>query len=129
MLYPVAIQQDKKVFHAHLPDIPELEIHDASMADTISTARQAVIDHLSYLVKEDQDIPETSEINTLVTNPKYAGWTWAIVNIDINRIMGAQIELKLSIQRHLYEKIQQKIEGQSIDVNDFVIDAIKRALL
>ncbi len=129
MLYPVAIQQKENVFHAYLPDIPELEINDTSMADTISTARQAVIDHLNHLVNEERAIPKASEINNLVTNPKYAGWTWAIVSIDINRIIGNQIELKLHIQRYLYEKIQQKVGGQSAEINGFIINAIKKALL
>ncbi len=129
MLYPVAIQQKDNVYHAHFPDVPELEIHHSNMADTITSSRQAIMKHISHLLDTETDIPEASDLNVHLEDPKYAGWTWAIVSLDIERIIGEKIDVKVNIQQRLYEKVQQHIKEQDIDFNSFVVDAIKKALV
>lgn len=128
MLYPVAIQQRDGIYHAHLPDIPDLNIQNVSMADTIATARQSVMNHLIQLIDEEIELPEASEINTHLTNQKYAGWTWAIINIDINRIAGEKVNVNVNLPKRFYERLQQYLDTNQLDLNVFVIDSIKKAI-
>ncbi len=128
MLYPVAIQQRNNIYHAHFPDVPEIKVEHSDMAETITASRQAIMKHISTLLDSEKNIPQASDLNTHLANPKYAGWTWAIVSLDIERIVGEKIDIKINIPQRLYKRVQQHLKEQELDLNNFVIEAIKKAL-
>lgn len=129
MLYPIAIIQQDNLYHGRLPDIPELMIEGASMADTIANARQAVITHLQRLAEDDLPFPVDSDISTHLSGAEYAGWTWAIVSLDATRIVGEAVEVTLDIPERLMQKIQTHIKAENTDLQSFFIDLAKQALL
>lgn len=129
MLYPVAIKPHNGQFVAKLPDIPELEIIDKNMADTIAHARQAVFAYLSDCIEQDTPLPKASEINTYLADPKYAGWTWAIISVNKQSLVGEDIELTVNVSQRLYDKISEHVNNnENENLQTFLVSAIKNAL-
>lgn len=128
LLYPTAIYQKKDHYIAHLPDIPDMELKGNSMADTIAAAREAVFKHLSDLTENEQPLPLASEINTHLLDPKYAGWTWAIVNIDSKRMRCEEVEVSFNLSQRLLQRIQAQLDGGNQSLQEFFVESIKNNL-
>lgn len=128
MQYPIAIQQKNLTFYAYLPDLPDLDIEGNSIADTIARARVLVFKHLQNLVDNGQDLPTGSDISQHLNNPSFSGWTWAIISIDANRIIGETLSIDIKIPERLMQRILSYTEQQQLEINDFFIEAIKKSL-
>lgn len=129
MLYPVAIRQIEQGFYACLPDLPELEVYADNMADIIPKARSAVIDHLQQLVENNQPMAPGSDVGKHLTNPDYAGWTWAIVTLEAYRIVGDTVDITLSLSERLLDKIQAHAAAHEMDLQRFFIESAKQAMI
>lgn len=128
MLYPIAIIVQDNHYYGRLPDIPELEIEGASMADTISNAREVVLNHLQQLAGKELPFPQGSDISTHLSSGEFAGWTWAIVSLDASRIIGEAVEVTLDVPERLMQKINAHLKEADLDVQSFFIDLAKEKL-
>lgn len=128
MQYPVAIRQQDFTFYAYLPDLPELSIEGNSIADTIARARAVVFEHLQKLADDEQSIPAGSDVSAHLSNGQFAGWTWGIISVDPSRIIGETVSMNIQMSERLMQRLLSHVESQQLDVNDFLIDAIKKGL-
>ncbi|ELA08256.1 phage protein [Moraxella macacae 0408225] len=126
MQYPIAIFYKDKNYHVTVPDIPDLNITGENMADAVSNARMMVIGHLHQLIENDKKIPNPTPISDHLKKPEYLGYTWAIVSVELARIMGESIELNLQISVKLFKQLTQKYPDVSME--HIVITALKQQL-
>lgn len=127
LLFPIAIIQQDGLYYGRLPDLPDLEISASSMIDILSLARTNVIHHLQDYVERDLPIPEGSDISTHLSKAEFAGWTWAIVNIDSSKILGDCVTVPVNISRRLVQRINLYLADtqQATDLEHFLIQAAK----
>ncbi|MBS9779350.1 MAG: type II toxin-antitoxin system HicB family antitoxin [Moraxellaceae bacterium] len=130
MNYPVAIKKIDDNYHAHLPDFPTLEIAEQSIADCIATAHQAVIEHFIDFLEDNKPLPKASELEDYLLDDDYQGCLWSMVNFDIKRLVGKEIEMTITLHQHLYDKVKNHLKEQNnaLDFNEFVINAIHQAV-
>lgn len=80
--FSVAIRQEDDTFYAQVPDLPDIHVIGDSIADTIDKVRSTLIGYLQKLADDGSDLPQPENITNHLTNPKFAGQTWAIISLN-----------------------------------------------
>lgn len=115
MQYPIAIYQKDSKYHVVVPDIPDLATQADSMGEAVANGRAVVINHLYQLLQQDKTLPAPTSVSNHLSNPKFAGFTWAIVGIEISRIMGETIETTINLPTRLFKQISQQYPDEPPD--------------
>lgn len=126
MQYPIAIYLKDEAYQVIVPDIPELHTQGTDMSDAVANARNVVIHHLYQLLEQDSKLPQPSSVSSHLNNPKFAGCTWAIVGIEMSRIMGETVETTIHLPTRLFKQITRTFPDKSLDA--VVIAALKQYL-
>lgn len=107
MLYPIAIEpgDDTRAFGVVVPDIPGCFSAGDTLDEAIVNAREAIDFHLDGLAEDNADIPVASSIAKHQTNSEYAGWIWAVVDVDITRYMGKAEKINITLPASLIRRI------------------------
>lgn len=123
MQYPIAIYQKHNKYHVIVPDIPELTTQADDIGDAVANGRSLVINHLYQLLEQDKTLPLPTPVSNHLSNPKFAGFTWAIVGIEISRIMGETIETTVNLPARLFKQISKQHRDEPLDT--VIVNALK----
>ena len=107
MLYPVAIDKGDSSFGVRVPDIPGCFSGGDNYQDAIESAREAIEAHIELLVEDGQAVPEGTNVETWLSDPDYAGVVWALVDVDITRLMGKAEKINVTLPSLLIRRIDQ----------------------
>ena len=88
MLYPVAIDKGDSSFGVRVPDILGCFSGGEDYQDAIESVREAIEAHIELLVEDGESVPEATTVENWLSDPEYAGAVWALVDVDITRLMG-----------------------------------------
>ncbi len=90
IFYPIAIEtgDDTHAYGVTVPDLPGCFSAGDTLDEAIANAKEAITGHIELLIEMGQDIPAASSVSALAKAPEYAGYTWAVVDIDVARLMG-----------------------------------------
>lgn len=107
MLYPVAIEPgtDSSVFGVVFPDVPGCFSAGDSMDEALENAKEALLLHLEELANDGQLPPVASSVSERFGDPEYAGWVWALVDVDVTPFMGKASKINVTLPDLLTLKI------------------------
>ena len=106
MLYPVAIDKGDSSFGVRVPDI----LAASPGATTIrmrSRVREAIEAHIELLVEDGEAVPEGTNVENWLSDPDFAGVVWALVDVDITRLMGKAEKINVTLPSLLIRRIDQ----------------------
>ena len=84
--FPIAIHKDPgSDYGVTVSDLPGCFSAGSTIDEAMLMAREAIELYLDTLVEDGRDIPIPTEIETLRSNPDYAGAIWAIVAADYTK--------------------------------------------
>lgn len=126
MQYPIAMLKTDNVFYVTIPDIPDLQVQGNDMAEAVSNARLAVFEYMFQCIKNDRPIPSPSAIGSHLNDEKFAGYIWAIVHIELARVVGDDTELTIRLPDRMMSQIRQKLP--KVDINQVIFDALTQYL-
>jgi len=88
MRYPIAIEpgDDATAFGVIVPDLPGCFSAGDTLDEAIDHAAEAIELHLEHLLHEGGEIPQAAPIEVHQSNHDYAGFLWAIVDVDLTRL-------------------------------------------
>lgn len=111
MLYPVAIDtgDDSTAFGVAVPDVPGCFSAGDSLDEALANAKEALEMHLEALAESGQLPPEASNIKDRINNEEYAGWVWALVEIDTEPYMGKASKINVTLPDLLTRKIDDLV--------------------
>ncbi len=91
MRYPIVIEpgSDATAYGVIVPDLPGCFSAGDTLDEAMSNASEAIELHLEALLHNGADIPAASPIEKHQSNSDYAGWLWAVVEIDLARLHSA----------------------------------------
>ncbi|STZ55801.1 Uncharacterised protein [Moraxella lacunata] len=127
-IFSVAIKQEDDTFHAQVPDLPDMHVIGDSIADTIDKVRSTLIGHLQKLADDGSDLPQPENITNHLTNPKFAGQTWAMISLNSMLFNSKQKSFNLHLPRALLTQIQTQIGYDEHDIEAFILKAIEHEL-
>ncbi|POY52453.1 type II toxin-antitoxin system HicB family antitoxin [Pectobacterium versatile] len=109
MFYPIAIEAGDET-HAYgvtVPDLPGCFSAGDTLDDAIANAKEAITGHIELLIEMGQDIPTVSSVGQLAKNAEYAAYTWAVVDIDVTRLMGGSEKINVTLPKSLIDRIDR----------------------
>ena len=85
MLYPVAIEvgSEHQAFGLVVPDFQGCFSAGDSIEEALANIKEAIMAHIEVLAEDGVLPPKASSLDDLVANPEYAGWVWAVVDVDM----------------------------------------------
>ncbi|WP_151994074.1 type II toxin-antitoxin system HicB family antitoxin [Buttiauxella massiliensis] len=109
MLYPIAIEagDEQHAYGVTVPDLPGCFSAGDTMEEAIANAKEAITGHIELLVEMGGDIPAVSSVGALAKNPEFAGYTWAVVDIDVTRLLGGSEKINVTLPKSLIDRIDR----------------------
>ncbi|WPD76683.1 type II toxin-antitoxin system HicB family antitoxin [Dickeya fangzhongdai] len=109
MFYPIAIEtgDDTHAYGVTVPDLPGCFSAGDTLDEAIANAKEAITGHIELLIEMGQDIPAVSSVGALAKAPEYTGYTWAIVDIDVTRLMGGAEKINVTLPKSLIDRIDR----------------------
>lgn len=109
MFYPIAIEfgDDKHAYGVTVPDLPGCFSAGDTLDEAIASAKEAITGHIELLVELERDIPPVSTVNELAKKTEYAGYTWALVDIDVTRLLGGSEKINVTLPKSLIDRIDR----------------------
>ncbi|WP_140919042.1 type II toxin-antitoxin system HicB family antitoxin [Limnobaculum xujianqingii] len=107
MLYPVAIDKGNSSFGVRVPDIPGCFSGGDNYQDALENAREAIEAHVELLVEDGDPIPKATSIEHYLTDSDYSEVIWALVDVDITRLMGKCEKINVTLPAILIRRIDQ----------------------
>ncbi|MGL5421922.1 MAG: type II toxin-antitoxin system HicB family antitoxin [Serratia fonticola] len=109
MFYPIAIEagDDKHAYGVTVPDLPGCFSAGDTLDEAISAAKEAITGHIELLVEMGRDIPAVSSVGELAKDPEFAGYTWAVVDIDVSRLLGGSEKINVTLPKSLIDRIDR----------------------
>lgn len=107
MLYPVAIDRGESSFGVRVPDIPGCFSGGDDYQDALDSIREAIEAHIELLVDDGELLPAATTIEDFLDEPEYAGVIWALVDVDVTRLMGKSEKINVTLPALLIRRIDQ----------------------
>lgn len=109
MYYPIAIEagDESHAYGVTVPDLPGCFSAGDTLDEAIKNAKEAIIGHIETLVELGRDVPPVSTAEKWSKNPAFTGYTWALVDIDVTRLLGGSEKINVTLPRFLIDRIDR----------------------
>lgn len=109
MYYPIAIEtgDDTHAFGVTVPDLPGCFSAGDTLDEAILNAREAITGHIELLVEMGLDIPKASSVAHWTKHPDFTGYTWALVDVDVTRLLGGSEKINVTLPKSLIDRIDR----------------------
>ncbi|MFW5837635.1 MAG: type II toxin-antitoxin system HicB family antitoxin [Desulfovibrionaceae bacterium] len=125
MLFPVAVNiEPGKAYGVAIPDIPGC----FSAGDTLEEALGNVQEAVELHMEDAKQAPRPSDVSAWAVHPDYAGWTWALVNIDLGFLDNQVIRANLTVPRSTLQEIDRAAKARGMSRSAFMVQAARREM-
>ena len=127
MRYPIAIEPGDRrhAFGVVVPDLPGCFSAGDTLDEAIDNATEAITLWLETVIDDGGTVPAPRSISEHQKNPQFAGWIWALVNIDL-----AQLSDKVErINITLPARVLRRIDAAAKDAGESRSGFIARRML
>ena len=107
MLYPIAIDKSDSSFGVRVPDIPGCFSGGDSYEKAIESAQEAIEAHIELLIEDGETLPAATSIDNYRDDADYVGTVWALVDINVIRLMGKAEKINVTLPSLLIHRIDQ----------------------
>ncbi|EQC1353642.1 type II toxin-antitoxin system HicB family antitoxin, partial [Escherichia coli] len=94
-------------FGVRVPDIPGCFSGGNNYQDAIESAHEAIEAHIELLVENGEAVPKATCIENWLEDPDYSDAVWALVDVDITRLMGKAEKINVTLPSLLIRRIDQ----------------------
>lgn len=110
MRYPIAIEpgDTEHAFGVVVPDLPGCFSAGDTLDEAIDNAREAVELWLETVIDDGGTVPEAASVADHQRNPEYAGWIWAVVDIDLARLSDKVERINITLPARVLRRIDAK---------------------
>ena len=130
MFIPVAIHKDEgSVFGVSVPDVPGCFSYGDTVEDALKNAQEAVIFHVEGLLEDGEfDSLTPSSIEDLQDSNEYPDALWAMVDIDLSRMISKQTRFNVSWPEYLLARVDEYAAAHHETRSGFLAKAAQQAL-
>jgi len=69
--------------------------------------REAIEAHLEVLVEDGETLPAATSVEAFLVDPAYQGVIWALIDIDVTRLMGKSEKINVTLPSLLIRRIDR----------------------
>lgn len=117
MRYPIAIEpgNEGQAFGVVVPDLPGCFSAGDTLDEAIDNAKEAIELWLETTIDDGGVVPEAGNINSHQSNPEFAGWIWAVVDIDLAKLSDKSERINITLPSRVLRRIDAaaKAAGES----------------
>lgn len=130
MLIPVAIHKDTdSLYGVTVPDIPGCFSAGETIEEALSNTREAIAFHLEGMLEDGEAVTvSTRQIEELAQEADYAGATWALIDVDLQRLSLKQTRFNVSWPEYLLARIDAYAEAHHETRSGLLAKAAERYL-
>ena len=113
--YPIAVERPKdgEAFGVHFPDIPGCFSAGDTLDEAVANAKEALEGFFELCSDDGEVIPESSDIQSHLTNEKYEGFIWSFIELDITPFMGKSKKVNVTLPEYLIKRIDEAANTNS----------------
>lgn len=130
MKFPVALEPgtDTTAWGVVVPDLPGCFSAGDTAEDALTNAMESIEAHCELLTEDNQDIPLPRPLDERQHDPEFAGWVWALVDVDLTRYEGRAEKINITVPRRLLTRIDDYTKTHHVTRSGFLADAARRAM-
>ena len=117
MHYPITIETGtrKHAFGVVVPDLPGCFSAGDTLDEAMDNAREAIELWLEVAIDDGMPVPEATSLAAHQANAEYAGWTWALVTVDLASLSDKAERINITLPSRVLRRIDQaaKAAGES----------------
>lgn len=130
MKFPIAIEPgtETTAWGVVVPDLPGCFSAGDTAEEAFANAMEAIEAHCEVLADDGQDIPTPQPLATHQADPEFAGWVWALVDVDVTRFEGKAEKINITLPRRLLAKIDEYARAHGATRSGFLAEAARAAM-
>lgn len=125
MEYLVAIERGDKghAFGVVVPDLPGCFSAGDTFEEALANAREAIELHLEAMMDAGEAPPQPTASEEFVGDPQYAGWIWALVDINSELLDDTNERINISMPRRVLHVIDAAAASERKTRSRFLAEA------
>jgi predicted RNase H-like HicB family nuclease len=107
MRYAVAVEpgDDKTAHGVAVPDLPGCFSAGDSFDEALDNAREAILMWLEDAFEKGEPLPRPSGIDALRAREEFAGWVWALVDVDLSALDDKAERVNITLPRRVLARL------------------------
>ncbi|MCE3028584.1 type II toxin-antitoxin system HicB family antitoxin [Salinicola sp. DM10] len=109
MLFPIAIERGdaQHAYGVAVPDLPGCFSAGDTLEEALANVHKAIAGWLETAVDVGDPIPQATSLEHHLDNPDFAGWIWAVVDIDVTPYLGKSHKINVTLPDLLVKRIDE----------------------
>ena len=130
LTYTIAIEpgDDQHAFGVVVPDLPGCFSAGDTLEEAYINAKQAIEGHLVVSLELNEPIPEQKAFDAHHRNPEFAGWIWALIEVEDIPAKKSAVRLNVSLPEYLVNRIDQYAQANHLTRSGFLAKAAMKEL-
>ena len=131
MRYPIAIEAGTatSAYGVAVPDLPEVFSAGDSLEEAIAQVEDAILLGLEEYAERGQALPKPSLLDVLMQKPEFAGWTWALAQVDPSRLSHKTVRVNITLPDRVLSSIDAYAKAHGESRSGFLARAARAAML
>ena len=130
MKFIIAIEPatETTAFGVVVPDLPGCFSAGDTLDKAVDNAREAVELWCQTVIEDGGDVPMAKTLAEHQSDPDFAGWIWAVVEVPVERYFGPAEKLNITLPRLLLVKIDEYARAHGETRSGFLAEAARMAM-
>jgi predicted RNase H-like HicB family nuclease len=109
MRYPIAIEPGDATtaYGVVVPDLPGCFSAGDTLDEAMAQASEAILLHVEGLLEAGESVPEPTSLEAHRRNPDFAGWIWALVDVDLACLEDRAQRVNITLPKRLLARIDR----------------------
>ena len=123
--YPIAIEPGNEghAFGVVVPDLPGCFSAGDTLDEAVENSKEAISLWVETVLDDGGTVPSPSSLSVHAGNFEYAGWTWALVDIDANLLDDKSERVNISMPRRILARIDRYAASHGETRSGFLVNA------
>lgn len=123
--YPIAIEtgDEGTAFGVVVPDLPGCFSAGDTMDEAIENSKEAISLWIETVIDDNGTVPSPGKVADHFPNPEYAGWTWAVVEVDGALLDDKYERVNISVPRRILARIDRYATAHGETRSGFLVNA------
>jgi predicted RNase H-like HicB family nuclease len=111
-----------------VPDLAGCFSAGDTLDEAMENAREAIDLHVEVMIEDGLAIPAASTLSTLQSDPEYAGWVWAVVDVPVEKYLGPAEKINITVPRLVLARIDDYAKAHGMSRSGFLVEAARSAM-
>jgi len=130
MKFIIAVEPatETTAFGVVVPDLPGCFSAGDTLDKAVDNAREAIELWCQTVIEDGGDVPMAKTLAEHQSDPDFAGWIWAVVEVPVERYFGPAEKLNITLPRLLLVKIDEYARAHGETRSGFLAEAARMAM-